>query len=144
MTSEAALRATVKKHLGIFGVLHRVENRCDKGTPDTAYALKWGERTMSGWLELKEIDLPKRLETPVNLKLRPGQPEFADDWTKFGGACFLLVQIGKLYLLFQGADVKRVAQGRGIEELKRIAVAQGYGTFPTAAVLRALSLVKPV
>ena len=136
MASEAALRAMVKAQLGPFGSLERVENKCNVGTPDICYALRWRGTTLQGWLELKHLAAwPARPATPTRLGIRPEQLLWAEAWC---GTVHLLAQIGREYLLLPPGQLRRAHEGLPREELCRVALVVGQ-PFPTKALLEALA-----
>lgn len=138
MASEAALRAVVKNSLGLLGKIERVENRCNKGTPDDFYALRWRGQRLAGWLELKQLDAwPAREDTPVRLKIRKEQLIWAEDWVPLCPV-HLLAQVGREYFLFHPGRMRRVHLGLPRAAFCAAAVVQG-SPFPTKDILQALS-----
>lgn len=81
--------------------LRRLENVCEKGTPDVEGCID----AKQVWIELKSCNRPKRAKTPCHPKIRQEQI----DWLKTRAAagcrtCWLLIQVGeahnaRLYLI---------------------------------------------
>lgn len=99
--SETVLRQNIIKILK-----HRharsVENRCGSGTPDVNYA--------DGWIELKMLKKwPAREHTPVKIRhFTPQQKIWISDRWEAGGAVYLLIQVNKTFLLYNGCDVQEI------------------------------------
>jgi len=144
--SEDALRSYVREALGPWGVLHRVENAVDVGTPDLAYVLRAGIQksapVASGWIELKHATRwPARPTTPLVIEhLTLDQVLFAERWARAGGWCWALLQVGREYLLLDPPTLRglfeRRFRGRDIEAA---ATAVGPTRLPVGTVLRALT-----
>ena len=75
-----------------------VENPAKPGTPDVNY--------IEGWIELKWLRRwPAREETIVRLEhFTVQQRRFLRDRWQRGGRCWLLLQVGREWLLFTGQD----------------------------------------
>ena len=88
----------------------RIENWVDEGTPDVA----WGARGVDGWMELKALhDWPARPETGIDIGLKPEQAEWLTARGRVGsGLCFILVRIGRDWLLFHWSVARTLARGR--------------------------------
>lgn len=128
----------MRRALAPFGRLIRIESPITPGIPDVYYRL----RGVGGWVELKEHDgWPARPGTALRLPhLRLEQVIWLEAERAAGGMAFLLLQIGRDYVLLEPNVVRGVFR----RELTRAAVtaaavAHGQGRFPTAAVLRALT-----
>lgn len=85
----------------------RVENPAGPGTPDVNYK--------EGWVELKHADRwpvrggPLKLEHPPTTQQRTW---LYRRW-QAGGVCFLLLRVGKEWLLFRGVDVYGIWRDEG-------------------------------
>jgi len=137
MAGEANLRAAVKRALSPYGVVKRVENAADVGTPDVAYCLKG----RAGWLELKHLPAwPVRPATPVRIAhLRPEQVLWLEAWCAAGGAAFLLLQVATTYLLLTAGAARRLYRRElTATELRAAALVGGERVFPTEEILRCL------
>ena len=81
--------------------LRRLENSCEKGTPDVEGCLN----ATQVWIELKSCLRPKRATTPCHPKIRIEQVEWLKTRAAAGcRACWLLIQVGeahnaRLYLI---------------------------------------------
>lgn len=112
MGSEAALKIQFKKN--VRGKVVRIESPLTgSGIPDTIWLLKDTGRVV--WVELKYLDSwPVRDKTRINFGLKTEQALFLYNWCRAGGCSYILVQIGKDYLLFNGRDaldiVKKVTR----------------------------------
>ncbi len=102
----------VKPRLGPYGRFKRVENSIgESGTPDCHYTIKgWGYvRPASGWLELKQADLPDRVTTPVRIKsLKLKQVEWHEDEHAVGGRVHTLVRLGPFFVLVDAPVLRAV------------------------------------
>lgn len=78
-----------------------VENSAYPGTPDVNY--------VEGWLELKwDREWPKREETVFRIEhFTPQQRVFLRRRWHRGGNAYLLLQVGREYLLFDGATAQQ-------------------------------------
>ena len=136
--SERATWRLVRDRLAPFGRRTRIENRCDKGTPDTVYTL----RGTSGWIEFKKLDgWPARPETPVRIEhLTLEQVTFLEDEVRAGGRAWLLVQVEEEYLLLGPAAARAIYEGVMTRE-KMVLAARVWGNgFPLRRMLEALTL----
>lgn len=143
--SESGYWSTVDENLGPFGLLVRIENALDDGTPDAAYVLtapKPGSLPASGWLELKAIDdYPKKPSSPLRVpKLLRKQVLFLEAWADAGGRAWLLLKAPPWHLLFDAAGARAVfEQGVSAADGPAVAKVAAMGTFPTGPMLRALT-----
>lgn len=143
MTSEAALRAIVRRALAPYGIIKRVENPIDPGTPDMAWQLATPRLgSAAGWLELKALEaFPSRQATPVRIpSLTREQAAWAAEWEGAGGKSPLLLQVGRAYGLFAGARIGELFldNPHPAAALAASASVWAMGRFPTALILRAL------
>jgi len=99
--SESQLRRNVIK---ILKGRHAkpIENALAAGTPDVNYA--------EGWIELKKLaKWPKNANTPVRIRhFTENQRLWLTDRWEVGGASWLLIQIDKTFLLYNGSDVNQI------------------------------------
>ena len=113
--SEKALASRVMPLLKpIDGV--RIENMCGKGTPDVNFA--------GGWMELKQQDKwPKRANTIVKLHhdLSLEQRIWLDRRARKGEMTWVLLQVARDYLLFEGPVASDVIGHRTQQGLKDVA-----------------------
>lgn len=140
--SEDALWRKTRAELSPWGVLQRIENCVDLGTPDLAYALRVQGAVGSGWIELKHAwAWPKRHTTPFVLpELTADQVVFARNWEKAGGRSWMLLQVGRGYWLLNPAAItaifERTLTASGV---RMAAIAGEEGRFPLGNILRALT-----
>jgi len=100
--SEAALASRFRKCVCKVGKGHytRVENAVENGTPDVNLCVS----SVDSWVELKHCEKwPAREKTPLRI------PHFSKDqrlWlmmrAKAGGSVFVLLQVAREYMLFDG------------------------------------------
>lgn len=76
----------------------RVENQITSGMADTVCI---NNRGTSFWMELKALDeWPKRASTkPLKDAFEKGQLPFLKEWISNGGKAYVLLKVGKEYLL---------------------------------------------
>jgi hypothetical protein len=141
--SEAALRKMVLDKLGPFGLIKRVENPIDPGTPDMAYVLRAGIRgaVQSGWLELKVTDWPARPTTALCIEsLTKEQVLWQKAWVAARGRAWTLLRVRRSYLLLDPGLLEsifyRTASAAAVQALATV-----YNTteLPVGAMLRALT-----
>lgn len=143
--TEAAYWKIVHERLSPFGVLRRIENRLELGTPDFAYCLKRPNTLSvpaSGWIELKHIDAwPARATTAISIPhLTLEQVMWMEEWDKAGGRVWLLMRVRQDHLLLSPLLVRTVHQGgvtRGV--LTERASVHGAGRFPLREILACLT-----
>lgn len=141
MTSESGFWSVVRQRLSPYGRLQRIESHLTaQGIPDVVYSLLGH----SGWLELKHLAAwPKRPTTPLHVPhLKLEQVLFLEDWERHPsrGRAHGLFQVADDYLLLAPAWVRRVHERSATRtDLLAHAAAHGAGSFPTVAVVRALT-----
>lgn len=131
---------TVRPALISFGVLHRVENTVETGTPDVTYCLRTGLEDgpgRSGWIELKHAHgWPKRPNTTFRFsRYTKEQAEWLHEWHFIGGKACLIAKIGNEYLLIPGDRCVELWHGGTRRDVMHMAAVQGIGTFPTGRML---------
>jgi hypothetical protein len=91
MPKESQLWTVVRRTLLPYGILKRIENILEDGTPDVAYTL----RGVDGWLELKDLDAwPAREGTVVRLDhYTAAQRLWHRQWRGVGGRCHVLARV---------------------------------------------------
>lgn len=117
--------------------LQRIEDRFTAGVPDVAYCF----RGSAGWIELKHLPAwPASRDTPVRLpKLTIEQVAFAEAWERAGGKSWVLLQVGREYLLLPACIVRALHERRLTRtHVCRLAVAWGSGKLPIKDILVAL------
>lgn len=142
MTEAIFWRNTVKPQLSSFGVMHRIENTVEAGTPDVTYTLRHPStgRAASGWIELKATSLPARQTTIVRFKrFTPEQAEWLREWAAFGGRAWLLVRLGPRFALVNGLDCPEVQRGATLGRFMELSVVRGDNAFPTGRMLKWLT-----
>jgi hypothetical protein len=138
----------MRKHLSPFGKLERVENSAGIGTPDVCYCLSYPtavgrSESVSGWLELKELDeWPKRATTPIRIpKLKIEQVLWLEAWHAAGGDAMMLLQVQREYFLLPPVAVRSIWNRAAIrEQLQPFALSalDESGSFPTRNILKCL------
>jgi hypothetical protein len=102
-----------------------VENTSWPGTPDIAYP--------EGWIEVKTIEncnLPKRITTPIRIDhFTAQQRHFAYWWTKGEGRCYMVLVLGKLWLLLDGEYYWQSFGRHTIEEIRENALLESHHIF---------------
>ena len=101
--SEQQLRKHVVKIL-VNRDAKPVENPAWPGFPDVNY--------IEGVIELKQLDRwPVRPETPIKLPHFTNQQRiFLERRWRKGGNAFLLLQVGRCFLLYEGCNVQRIGR----------------------------------
>lgn len=132
----------VKPQLSSFGVLHRIENTVESGTPDVTYSLRHPAkpRNVSGWIELKVTKRPVRQETIVRFKrFTVEQAEWLREWSAVGSSAWLLTMIGPYFTLIDGRHCPRVQAGVTLREFQELSSVIGSNRFPTGRILDCLT-----
>lgn len=129
----------VRPKLISFGVLHRIENVLELGTPDVAYCLHRGDRIgVSGWIELKFAHRwPKtKLRFP---HFTVDQANWLEDWGRIGHS-YMLAQVGEDFLLVHARNCREIQkEGATRQRFMELATVHGFGAFPTGRIVRALT-----
>ena len=134
--SEAALRTMLRTRLSPYGIIKRIENRCDKGTPDILYCL----RDVTGLIELKYLSAwPKRKNTSIRIaSFTKDQAIWLTQWKASGGKSWLLLQIGRVYVLL-GAVTAYMVQAGVFAKDELLFSADYHGPWDTPAILKVLT-----
>jgi hypothetical protein len=144
MSEAAYWNDIVRPHLSPFGILKRVENAIDVGTPDVSYCLRQSAstRAATGWLELKHIDaLPARSATSVRIDhLTLEQVLWGEAWVGAGGRCWMLLRAGGYHMLLKPPVPRYIFSGvLNAAELMRSAEVCAARKFPAGRILKALT-----
>ena len=142
--SEADLWTRTRDKLGPFGLLKRVENRVEVGTPDAHYLLrrKPGGRVTAVWLELKhESAWPRHAGTPVCFEiLTLEQVQWHQDYAELGGRVYTLAQVDRTILLLDARTTADVYWGRLTRRaLEARALVVDAERYPTGRLIKCLT-----
>lgn len=136
-------RKIVRPKLIPFGVLHRIENVVELGTPDVTYTLRrdTSSPAFSGWIELKHVvHWPARAGTLVRFKrFTVDQAAWLDEWGRIGGKACLLIQIENDYALLSHRHAFALQRGVPGGWIRQNAEVLGEGVFPTGRVVKWLT-----
>lgn len=95
--NEAVLYSRVKRRADEQGwFFRRVENACDRGTPDLFVGARFDDRHLSLWVECKTADAPKsEAHRLTGCKIREDQCQWHKEFLeKSGVSSWFLFQIG--------------------------------------------------
>lgn len=109
--SHANLWRAVRRVIGPYGRLVRVENGVELGTPDVAYCIRWpvSASAVEGWLELKYHESwPVRSPRLVLEDLTVDQVLWHEAHARAGGRVSTLVRVGNDALFLDAALLRRV------------------------------------
>lgn len=81
----------------------RIENRLEIGTLDTYFCNPLNR----GWLEAKQLTLPKQSTTSVKIPFRPGQYGWIEDEVKHGGIVVLGIVTNVGYFFSIGRKIQQ-------------------------------------
>lgn len=139
--AERELWNDLKDKLSAYGKLKRVENSCDKGTPDVSYLIRRYARVdpTAGWLELKwEPGWPAKGPLKIH-SLTKDQVLWQEDWFAGGGKVFTLIRIGKEHLLVDPPLLRRVYE-RDIDAHTLRGLATGWdGPYHPTELIRCIT-----
>lgn len=116
--NEVEAYESIRPRLQVMGLdPQRVENVLSRGTPDVWYSL--------GSIEMKWLEAwPVRSLTLVRLQTLVERPEQAvwglRRWLS-GGPAYMMLRVGRQYMLFAGPDMRAVRLGRTRDELNFLA-----------------------
>lgn len=144
MNESAFWRKVVRPALLPFGVLHRIENVTETGTPDVVYSLR---RTRidgpgrSGWIELKYVPAwPARQGSLFRFrKFTIDQADWLVEWRKVGGRACVLTRVGNDCFLMDGLLARELQSGMTRQEIQRRCAVYGEGVFPTGRIVKWLT-----
>jgi hypothetical protein len=142
VSSEDGLWKTMRDKVGVFLCLHRVENSCEKGTPDVAWAGKIPSSASrcSGWLELKHGEWPAKPTTPLNIpKLYLEQVQWQEEWHEAGGKVATLIQVDRDYLFVSPMVLRLIYERRATQSALQQYII-GSKIFPTTQLIKSLIL----
>lgn len=132
MASEKSMRQRVVRALKSLDAMS-VENSVRPGTPDVEY--------IGGWIELKSAEgWPKNPKTPLRIPhFTPLQRIWLSRRCRMGGMAWMLLRVGKEWLMLQG-DVAAAVVGLTTKEQLVGACSFYWETAPSdAELLRAVS-----
>lgn len=140
---ENDLWASLKQNLEPYGRLKRIENSCDKGTPDISYLLRRYAKVdpIAGWLEMKWAPGWPYDGSPLRVKsLTKDQVLWQEDWAAGGGRVFTLIRVHRDHLLVKPCLLRRVYE-RTIDPitLRGLATISWEGAYDPIQLLRALT-----
>ena len=82
------------REAGYWVDLRRIENTCEKGTPDVEGCIDGAQV----WIELKSCKRPARASTPCHPKIRDEQVEWLKNRAECGcNSVWLLIQVGEAH-----------------------------------------------
>ena len=134
-------RNVVRPRLIHFGVLHRIENVAEVGTPDVAYCLHRGDRKgVSGFIELKHAhEWPTRENTIFRFKhYTVDQADWIEEWGRIGRSC-VLAQVATEFLLVPSKHCRELQRGVNRRRFYEIADVRSDDVFPTGRIVRWLT-----
>jgi len=118
-TAEKNLWNSMRTALKVFGAdLHytRIENSVTDGFPDVETSLLLSGVNYCATFELKTAGRPVHFETPVAVKIRPGQIRWLGKRWKVRGSAWILLQVGSGHelarFLIPGNLAAEVSEGR--------------------------------
>lgn len=133
-------RNVVRPKLSHFGVLHRIENVMELGTPDVAACLHRGDRIgVSSWIELKHAH-KWTVRSLFRFKhFTVDQADWLEEWGRIGRAC-VLAQVADEFLLVPSAHARELQRGVTRARFYEMsAVRSEGGKFPTGRVVQWLT-----
>ena len=121
---EKQIWQTIRSKLNDF-FIQRIETSIERGIPDVHYCVDG----VSGWLEGKYLQSPKREKTKLKLKLSIEQIAWHKSYSYNGGLVYLIVKKDKQIYLFDSNDGEALAKGVTREEWEKIALAKDWNTI---------------
>jgi hypothetical protein len=117
--------------------LQRHEDRYSLGVPDVSYSAL----QVNGWIELKEChEWPVRSETVLRIKhYTEDQRGWLFRHGERGGYCWLLLQVGKDYLLFNHLQAQGVGATYTRQDCFEKCTASWQGELPLLKLLEILT-----
>lgn len=118
-TAEKNLWNSMRTAMKVFGPkIHytRIENSVSDSFPDVEIQLSVAGSSFNSVIELKTAGRPVHFETPVAVKIRPGQVRWLGKRWKVGGNAWVLIQVGSGHelarFLVPGHLAAEVSEGR--------------------------------
>jgi len=102
--------------------LQRIETQIERGIPDLHYCVDG----VSGWIEGKYLETPKRESTKLKLKLSVEQIAWHKAYIHYGGSVYILVKKNREILLFKGQDGEELAKGVSRERFYEMTIAKDW------------------
>lgn len=144
MNESTFWRKVVRPALLPFGVLHRIENVTETGTPDVTYSLRRDRNVgpgRSGWIELKYVPAwPARPGGILKFrKFTTDQADWLVEWRKVGGRACVLTRVGDDCFLMDGLLARELRDGMTRQEIRERCAVYAEGVFPTGRILKWLT-----
>ena len=121
---EKQIWQTIRSKLNDF-FIHRIETSIERGIPDVHYCVDG----VSGWLEGKYLQSPKREKTKLKLKLSIEQIAWHKSYSHNGGLVYLIVKKDKQIYLFDSNDGEALAKGVSRDDWEKMALAKDWNTI---------------
>jgi hypothetical protein len=102
--------------------IQRIETQIERGIPDVHYTVDG----ISGWIEGKYLETPKRENTKLKLKLSVEQIAWHKSYQFYGGKIYILVKKDREIYLFDAKDGNDLAIGVTREEWEQKALAKNW------------------
>ena len=102
--------------------IQRIETQIERGIPDVHYTVDG----ISGWIEGKYLETPKRENTKLKLKLSVEQIAWHKSYQFYGGKVYILVKKDREIYLFDAKDGNDLAIGVTREEWEQKALAKNW------------------
>ncbi len=102
--------------------IQRIETQVERGIPDVHFCVNG----ISGWIEGKYLETPKRENTKLKLKLTVEQIAWHKTYIHYGGLVYIIVKKNKEIYLFHGRDGEELAKGVTKERFNQLSLAQNW------------------
>lgn len=102
--------------------LQRIETQIERGIPDLHYSVNG----VSGWIEGKYLETPKREGTKLKLKLSVEQIAWHKAYIHYGGRVYILVKKNRDVYLFHGKDGEILAKGVSRDDFDKMSLAKEW------------------
>jgi hypothetical protein len=136
-------RGIIRPKLSMFGVLHRIENVVELGTPDVTYTLRANTTSpaVSGWIELKHANAwPARPDTKFRFsRYTPDQAGWLYEWDRVGGKACVMALVGTTFFLVPGYYAHDLQRGATRDTIKQLAAVWDDAQFPTGRMVKWLT-----
>ena len=105
--SENGLWDKLSKGMGAMWEAQRHEDRYSTGIPDVSYSMKY-----HGWIELKFLKSPPvNADTAMRIKhYTSDQKNWITRHGKRAGLCWILIQVGEVFMLFDWTKARLVGE----------------------------------